>query len=126
MKRISRTLFAVALLCITPLAFAQVQSGNVFGSVVDAQNQPVPGATVTLSGVGAPQVFVTDRDGRFRFLNVAPESYTLSAELPGFATVTRPVEVNLARNSEVELSLSPAVEQNITVTADTPLIDVRR
>ena len=66
MKRISRMLFAVALLSLTPLAFAQVQSGNIYGTVVDAQNQPVPGVTVTLSGIGAPQVFVTDRDDLFR------------------------------------------------------------
>ena len=73
MRPITRTLLAVALLGITSFAFAQVQSGNIFGTVVDAQKEPVPGVTVTLSGVGAPQVFITNQDGRFRFLNVAPD-----------------------------------------------------
>ena len=50
----------------------------------------LPGAIVTLSGVGAPQVFVTDAQGRFRFLNLSPGRYQLSVALEGFATVEYP------------------------------------
>src|SRR5687768_1653 len=80
---------AVLTLLVTSSAFAQFQVGNVFGTVVDNQGQPLPGVTVSLSGVGAPRTFVTDSQGNFRFPSLDPGRYTLKAELQGFGTVTR-------------------------------------
>ncbi|HEV7923166.1 MAG TPA: TonB-dependent receptor [Thermoanaerobaculia bacterium] len=109
-------------------AFGQAQFGNIYGKVQAKDGTMLPGVTVTLSGVGAPQVFISDSEGNFRFLNLSPSSdYQLKAELTGFGTAVRQgVSVNVGRNSDLTLVLTPSVEQSITVTADAPLIDPRK
>jgi hypothetical protein len=122
-----RALTVAVFLLAASSAVAQVQTGNVFGSTVDEQGSALPGVTVTLSGIGAPQVFVTDGQGRFRFLSLAPGRYQLSAALEGFATVEYPnVNVSVGRNTEIEVTMSSAVEDVITVTAESPLLDERK
>lgn len=119
---------AIALsLMISGSAFAQSQSGNVFGTVVDNQGAAIPGVTVTLTGPGAPGVFITDLEGKFRFLNLSPGRYSVRAELSDFGKVVRDnLDVNIGRNSEVTLTLSPTLAETITITAETPLLDVRK
>lgn len=115
----------VALFAVS--AYGQLQSGNIFGRVVGNDGGALPGVTVTLSGIGAPQTFVTDAEGDFRFLNLSPGQYTIKAELAGYGTATRSgVTVNIGRNSEVTMTLNPSVSQTITVTAEAPLLDTRR
>ncbi|MFP5287258.1 MAG: carboxypeptidase-like regulatory domain-containing protein, partial [Thermoanaerobaculia bacterium] len=75
-----------ALSLAVPLG-AQLQTGSLFGIVADPQGAPLPGATVTLSGGGAPQVQTTDETGRFRFPGLPPGEYDLEARLDGFSPV---------------------------------------
>jgi hypothetical protein len=117
---------AMALLVSTG-ASAQLQTGNLYGTVVDQQGSPLPGVTATLTGPGAPQVQVTNAQGQFRFLNLSPGSYSLKAELEGFSTIDYPnIAINIARNTSIEVTLTAAVEDVITVTAESPLLDERR
>ncbi len=114
------SLFAVS-------GFAQFQSGNIYGKVVAKDGSVLPGVTVTLSGVGAPQTFVTDGMGSFRFLNLSPGTYALKAELAGFGTTMRKgIGVSINRNADVTMTLNPATAESITVTAEAPLLDVRK
>jgi len=123
------SLIGTALLVVL-LAFsvsAQTTSGSIFGTVAQSDGAPLPGVSVTLTGVGAPQTQVTDAQGRFRFINLSPGTYALAAELAGFGTAARSgVTVNIGRNSEVAMQLNASVSQTITVTAEAPLLDVRR
>ena len=108
-------------------AFAQLQTGNLYGTVTDEPGAPLPGVTVTLTGGGAPQVQVTNAQGQFRFLGLGPGSYSLKAELEGFSTIDYPsIVINVGRNTNIEIKLSAAVEDVITVTAESPLLDERR
>ncbi|HXT52289.1 MAG TPA: carboxypeptidase regulatory-like domain-containing protein [Thermoanaerobaculia bacterium] len=117
---------AVALL-VAGGAYAQLQTGNLYGTVKDQQGAPLPGVTATLTGGGAPQVQVTNAQGQFRFLNLAPGSYALKAELEGFSTIDYPnISINIGRNTSIEVTLQAAVEDVITVTAESPLLDERR
>ena len=118
---------ALAVLLAAAPAFAQLQTGNLYGTVQDEQGSPLPGVTVTLTGGGAPQVQVTNAQGQFRFLGLGPGSYALKAELEGFSTVDYPnITINVGRNTEIEVTMSGAVEDVITVTAESPLLDERR
>jgi carboxypeptidase family protein len=118
---------ALLLLVGGGTAFAQLQTGNLYGTVKDDQGAPLPGVTVTLVGGGAPQVQVTNAQGQFRFLSLAPGSYALKAELEGFSTIDYPnIVINIGRNTTIEITLSAAVEDVITVTAESPLLDERR
>ncbi len=118
---------AVLLVILALSAQAQTQSGNIYGVVKAKDGTLLPGATVTLSGVGAPQTFITAAGGDFRFINLSPGAYTVKAELAGMGTATRNnVRVSVGQNSEIALALSPAVAESITVTAEAPLIDTRK
>src|SRR5258708_16197339 len=132
MKRCPLPRFMVAIiatLCslLAVSAFAQLQSGNIFGKVQAKDVSVLPGVTVTLTGGGAPQPFVTDAQGAFRYINLAPGTYTLKAELAGYGTATRAgITVNVGRNADVTLTLNPSVSESITVTAAAPLLAIRK
>src|ERR1043166_2044051 len=119
------TALLVSLFAVS--GFAQSQTGNIYGKTQAKDGSVLPGVTVTLTGVGAPQTFVTDPPGSFHFLNLSPGTYALKAELAGFGTAARNgVTVNIGRNADVTMTLNPAAAESITVTAEAPLLDVRK
>ncbi|MEO8504286.1 MAG: carboxypeptidase regulatory-like domain-containing protein [Acidobacteriota bacterium] len=116
-----------ALLMLACAAFAQVQSGSIYGTTKDDKGALLPGASVTLTGSGAPQSTTSDVQGQFRFIGLSPSTYAIKAELQGFSTVDYPnVVVNVGRNTTIELALSAAAEDVITVTAESPVLDERK
>ncbi|MEO8502304.1 MAG: TonB-dependent receptor [Acidobacteriota bacterium] len=118
---------AFSLLLVAGMVSAQLQSGNIYGTTKDDKGALLPGATVTLTGSGAPQSAVTDAQGQFRFIGLSPGSYAIKSELQGFSTVDYPnIVVNVGRNTTIELALSAAAEDVITVTAESPTLDERR
>ncbi|GAC1431820.1 MAG: hypothetical protein NVSMB68_04190 [Thermoanaerobaculia bacterium] len=123
-------LAVIALLCFTLFAvsgYAQFQTGNIYGKVQDKSGGVLPGVTVTLSGVAAPQTTVTDSGGNFRFINLSPGTYGIRAELSGFGSAVRTgINVRVAQNADVSMTLAPSVAESITVSAEAPLLDVRK
>ncbi len=117
-----------ALVLVIPTSLvAQAPTGNVFGTVVDKDGAALPGVTVTISGIGAPKTQITDSQGQYRFLALDPGAYTIKAELEGFGAIEYPgVDVRVNRNTTVPLTLTAAVEETITVTSETPLLDERK
>jgi hypothetical protein len=116
---------ALAITAQVGPSFAQT-TGSIYGSVQDEQGSALPGATLTLEGMGAPQITVVDVQGEYRFLNLDPGTYYLKAALDGFSTVEQPnVIVALNRNVTINFTLSSAVEELITITSETPLLDQR-
>lgn len=124
-RRALRILLILAF-AATPV-FAQVQTGNIFGTVRTTDGSLLPGVTITLTGVGAPQTFITDAEGKFRFLNLSPGTYTVKSELSGFGTTTRSgISVSIGHNADVDVELNPSVTEAITITAEAPLLDTRK
>src|SRR5256885_17207446 len=119
--------FAALLLAWTVSAFAQIQSGNILGTVKDEQGGMLPGVTVSVQGLDATQTFVTDTNGEFRFLNLAPGPYKVTATLPGFSTLVREnVIVEVGRNVELPMAMKvAAVTETITVVGASPVIDTK-
>lgn len=121
---------AVALVAavLTTPASAQLQTGSLFGSVVTPGGDPLPGAAVTLSGGGAPQVQTSDAQGRFRFPGLAPGVYRLAADLDGYSPVeVTELTIGVGRNTETQVTLSPAIRETVTVAGEqTPILDERR
>jgi hypothetical protein len=126
--RLALALVAAWLLAMVALPVcAQQQTGDLYGTVTDEQKQALPGVTVTLTGVGAPQVQQSDEQGKFRFLNLYPGSYSLRAELEGFSTIERPdLTIRVGGKASIEVTMSGAVKDIITVTAEAPLLDERK
>src|SRR5205823_2894220 len=115
--RMKRRLWLVLLVLICLPSYAQLQTGNIFGHTVAKDGTAIPGASVTLTGPGAPQTFITDASGSFRFLNLSPGTYALKTDLSGFAMTTRlGISVNIGRNADVTLTMNPAASDSIVVS----------
>jgi hypothetical protein len=99
---------------------------GIGGLVLDNQGAPLPGVTVTLTpAAGGPPVNrVTSAEGIFGFDRAAAGDQ-IRAELEGFSIVSMTVPAS-GVGKAIEIRLSPAVEDVITVTADSPLLDERR
>ena len=125
MKKVITTL--VLMIAFALPAFAQIQSGSLNGTIKDEQGGVLPGVTVTAQGVDATQTFVTDATGEFRFLNLAPGPYKVTASLQGFTTLVREnVIIAVGRNVELPLSLKIAtVAETVTVSGASPIVDTK-
>ena len=77
----------VLLLSSTGLALAQETSGNIEGTITDAQNLAVPGASVTATGAQGTKSTTTDTQGRFTISFLTPGIYSVRARLQGFKTL---------------------------------------
>ena len=121
-------LTGAAMLAIAATLAAQTHSGNVQGRLIDEQGSPIAEGTVTLQGSRAPQQTGVDRQGHFRFLQVPPGTYSVTASAPGFATATREaVLVSVGRLTALDIPLRVSdVSEELTVSGETPLIDPGR
>src|SRR5262245_19144437 len=72
-------------------ALAQGTTGTLAGTVVDDQNQAVPGALVTVADerTGRTRSVTSDAKGDFQFAALRPSSYTVRVEISGFSTLDR-------------------------------------
>ena len=118
---------ALIPLVLTP-AQAQTTAGTILGTVTDAGGAVVPGATVTLTNqdTGFIRETVTDDRGDFEFAVVqAPNTYTLSAELPGFkryVNVDNYLAARVTQRFDVKLEVGEVAEQ-VTVQSEVPVIN---
>ncbi len=107
-------------------AAAGQTTGRIDGRVFDPDRQALAGATVTVASPSLQGIrpFVTAADGLFRFSALAPGSYMVKAELPGFNPIEVPdVTVALDRTASLELSMTRAVKEIVLVTGEPPVID---
>lgn len=84
MKQLKKIFLLCAITFLPTVLLAQ--SGKITGTLYDADtNEPLIGATVGIAGTtkGA----ITDIDGNYLMLNVAPGTYVLEARYIGYATV---------------------------------------
>ncbi len=119
------TLGALALL-LHP-ASAQVTSGSITGSVVDATNAAVVGTTVKLTNTGTAvaRTSTSDNAGNFQFPLVQPGIYVLEAASPGFRTFRRDgIVVEADRSLAIPVTLSVGqVTDTVEVVGGTPLLE---
>ncbi len=126
-RRLVLTLSVVVSLLVGGLAWGQSPTGNLFGTVTDESGAALPGVKITVSGIGAVREQFTDGQGAFRFLALDPGAYNVAAELDGFGGLEFPdVVVGLGRNTSLPLVLGAALEETITVTSESPLLDERK
>lgn len=80
-------LYAVFSLCCT-VNSAQTVSSSIIGRVVDPANAVLATAPVTLldKNTGNSRAVTTDNSGVFRFTDVAPGTFSISIQAPGFKT----------------------------------------
>ncbi len=75
--------------------------------VVVSEGLTMPGVRVTISAPGQPASSVlSDGEGRYAFTVMAPATYELEAELPGFETLHRRIRVTEPVSIELQLALT--------------------
>ena len=129
MRRSFSFVIVVAIgLAVIVAARAQSSTGRIQGVVRDNSGAVLPGVTVTLArDTIEVQQRITDANGAFEFVDVAPGTYTVKAELRGFrtATLTALVETGATRQLAVTLVVG-ALEETITVSGSAPVVDTQQ
>lgn len=127
---VSARLFVLTALlaALANTALPAQTSGDLTGILSDGTDRSLPGALVTTSSpvlLRSRTDTITDRIGRFAFHGLPPGSYTVTAELEGFASQkVEGVEVRLKRTTELQIQLSPSKFQDeIGVVSRTPMVD---
>src|SRR4029079_19242602 len=111
MKRILRFILAAILgIFAITVAYGQDTGGAVTGTVLDANQAVVPGATVKLTSKNRGQVLTTQTTGfgSYLFPNVPVGEYTISIESSGFATAKKDLVVSLNQHTPLQQADHPA------------------
>ena len=120
-----RYLVIVCAMVTLPVV-ALAQEASIGGTVTDATGGVLPGVVVRAVHEASGNSFetVTDASGVFR-LPVRIGVYRISAELAGFAPVTRTgLQVLVGQQAVVNLQMTPAaLQESVTVTGEAPLIE---
>jgi hypothetical protein len=123
-----RTLLALASLVLVPAtAFAQA---SIVGVVKDTSGAVLPGVTVEASSpalIEKTRTAVTDGAGQYQITNLAPGTYAVTFALAGFNSVKREgIELTGTFTASINAELRVgALEETITVTGETPIVDVQ-
>src|SRR5206468_5989221 len=122
----------VALLVFSAVAAstAHAQNAQITGIVRDSSGAVIPGATATAKNqaTGLTRSDVSDAGGTYRLVALPPGSYTLSIELQGFSTETRPdVVLVIDQTATINMTLKPAtLAETVTVTGESPVVDTTK
>lgn len=122
--------FLLSILLV-PAAFSQqtVNNASLSGKVTDASGAVVQGAQVSARQIetGIVSSTSTGRDGHFRFPYLKVGHYELTIHDPGFADVSRDLNLTIGAAYELPISLQVATNStNITVAeASNPLETAR-
>ena len=107
-------------------ALAQRTTGDITGSVSDTTGAVLPGVTVTAkcADTGASRTVTTDPGGGYSIPELAICKYTVTAELAGFKTISREVQVAVSAVSKADFRLEVGAQsETITVQGVSPLIE---
>ena len=115
-------LLVVASITATPLS---AQTGKLTGVVTDqSTGQPLAGVQVYLEGTGRGAL--TQENGRYFVINVPAGTYTVVAELIGYATVRREnvtINIDVTRQLNFEMPQEAVALGEVVVEAErTPLV----
>ena len=120
-------LAAAAVLVASVAASAQTTTATLEGVVTDVTGASLPEATVVARhlATGLRRTAQTGPQGLYRMPLLPVGDYELRAERDGFRPLERAVRLVLGEATVADLRLEPAVAEEITVTADTPLVQTR-
>jgi hypothetical protein len=122
--------FVLLAVAFAGLAFSQVESGRIVGTVTDPNNATVPNATVTVSNEATHETtkVTTNAQGDYTVTPLNPGVYDVSITSPGFQTARVDkveVQVNQWVRADVQLQLG-STATTVEVTAAAPLLNTEQ
>src|SRR5687768_4977133 len=107
------TLSLGTLLILLATAFparSQSPKASLAGRILDQNQATISGAQVTLNIAGAKKArtSITQANGSFRFDELMPGEYQLSAIARGFSVVDRVIVLKSGETGSVDLTLQPS------------------
>jgi hypothetical protein len=113
-------LVLVAMLCQGTWVLAGT-TGGVSGTVLDENNAPVTNALVTVASPSAVSHTTTDNAGKFGFLALIPDTYTLSVEKQGYEPYSQSgVTIVADQNQTLTLATRHALQTIVRVYSRAP------
>ncbi|MGA2888660.1 MAG: TonB-dependent receptor [Terracidiphilus sp.] len=117
----------LAVLCLPVGVMAQLDRGEITGTVEDPTGAVVPNAKIVLTNndTSVSASTKSTQTGTYVFDDVIPGKYTVEAELGGFRKyVVHGLYVHVQQVVNVDIQLSTGdVQQSVTVTAAAPLLE---
>jgi hypothetical protein len=118
------------LICLLLLPAASYAQATIAGIVKDPSGAVLPGVTVEAASpalIEKVRSAVTDGSGQYKIVDLRPGTYTVTFTLAGFSTVKREgLELTGQFTATVNTELRVgALEETITVTVETPVVDVQ-
>jgi hypothetical protein len=131
MRGLVRLFVLLAIAALIPsIASAQGVLASITGVVKDTSGGVLPGVTVEVSSpvlIEKTRSAVTDSSGQYRIVDLRAGTYSVTFTLTGFSTVKRDgIELSGSFVATINADLKVgAVEETITVTGETPVVDVQ-
>jgi hypothetical protein len=117
-------------LCVLLLPVTAYPQASITGIVKDSSGAVLPGVTVEASSpalIEKSRSTTTDGSGQYQIIQLVPGTYTVTFTLQGFNTFRRDaIELSGSFVASVNAEMKVGdVAETITVTGQTPLVDVR-
>ncbi len=120
--------FSLSTVLLWTVSLSAQTTGSLTGHVRDQSGGAIPGVTVELRSpsLQGMRVATSDNQGAYRFSVLPPGDYAADFSLSGFARESKKnLAINLAKESTLDVTLRASTAEQIEVTAEAPLLDVR-
>src|SRR5215510_8969808 len=130
MRVVGASVVTLTFVLLFPSALGAQQSAGIAGTVRDTSGGVIPGVTVEAASpalIEKVRTVVSDGEGRYNIVDLRPGTYTVTFTLTGFNTVKREgieLTTGFTANVNAEMRVG-ALEETVTVTGASPLVDVQ-
>ena len=116
----------VLALYVAPIAAMAGTTGGVTGRVVDSGTQvPLANVAVTITSPSQTATATSDANGSYRFLSLAPDTYTLNFNKDGYTPVSNPgLSIFADQIQTVNIAMTPTLKTiaNVRSRAGTDIV----
>jgi len=130
LRKATAILLALLVVGVFTAARAQQATANLEGTIKDDQGNALPGVDVTAKDArsGVTRVSVSGPTGRYRLSALSPSIYDITFKLAGFKTkIMTGFELLVNETKALNVTMEQAaVEEEVTVVAQTPLIEATK
>jgi carboxypeptidase family protein len=131
MERRLWTVVVLVLACLVVLPASAAAQSQIAGTVKDESGGVLPGVTIEAASpalIEKTKSAISDANGRFTIVDLRQGTYKVTFSLTGFSTVVRdgvelPANFTATVNADMKVG---ALEETITVSGQTPLVDVQQ